>query len=33
VYEHTAALTWEKEKTIARPLEKQLVTAKGITIP
>jgi hypothetical protein len=33
VYEHATTLTWEKEKTIARPLEKQLVAAKGITIP
>jgi hypothetical protein len=28
-----AALTWEKEKTIARHLEQQLAAAQGITIP
>jgi hypothetical protein len=31
--ERTAALTWEKEKTIARHLEQQLAAAQGITIP
>jgi hypothetical protein len=31
--ERTAALAWEKEKTIVRHLEQQLATAQGITIP
>jgi hypothetical protein len=31
--EHAAALTWEKEKTIARHLEQQLAVAQGIVIP
>jgi hypothetical protein len=30
---HVPALTWEKEKTIARHLEQQLAAAQGITIP
>jgi hypothetical protein len=33
VRERATALTWEKEKTIARHLEQQLATAQGITIP
>jgi hypothetical protein len=32
-HEHAAALTWEKEKTIARHLEQQLAAAQGIMIP
>jgi hypothetical protein len=32
-YEHTATLTWEKEKIIARHLEQQLTATQGITIP
>jgi hypothetical protein len=31
--ECTAALAWEKEKTIAHHLEQQLTAAQGITIP
>jgi hypothetical protein len=31
--ERAAALAWEKEKTIARHLEQQLVAAQGIMIP
>jgi hypothetical protein len=32
-HERAAALAWEKEKTIARHLEQQLIAAQGITIP
>ncbi len=32
-HERAAALTWEKEKIIARHLEQQLAVAQGITIP
>jgi hypothetical protein len=31
--ERAAALTWEKEKTIARHLEQRLAAAQGILIP
>jgi hypothetical protein len=31
--ERAAALTWEKEKAIARHLKQQLAAAQGITIP
>jgi hypothetical protein len=33
VHERAAALTWEKEKTIAHYLEQQLTAAHRITIP
>jgi hypothetical protein len=32
VHERATALAWEKEKTITRHLEQQLVAAQGITI-
>jgi hypothetical protein len=33
VREHTNALTWEREKTIAHHLEQQLAAAQGIVTP